>query len=159
VLGTINLARKRVEPFSERQIELVRTFADQAVIAIENARLFEELRDRSAELARSVEDLRTLGVTGQAVTSSLDLKVVLETIVARSAELAGADGGAIFRYERRTRQFRLWHAAGFDAALLARLHDFSVSETQTELGRATRENRPVEIKDLAVEPSAPLRDI
>jgi signal transduction histidine kinase/HAMP domain-containing protein len=159
LIGVFTLCRTRVDPFTEKEIELLTTFADQAVIAIENARLFDELRERSAELARSVEELRALSVVGQAVTSSLELKLVLETIVARATELAGADGGAIFRYGRRRRQFRLWHAAGFDAALLERLRDFAVAEAQTELGRAARENRPIELTELAAMPSAPLRDI
>jgi signal transduction histidine kinase len=56
-IGIMNLSRQRVEPFTERQIELVRTFADQAVIAIENARLFEELRDRQAELRVTFDNM------------------------------------------------------------------------------------------------------
>ena len=85
VLGTINLNRKRVEPFTERQIELVRTFADQAVIAIENARLLSELQTRTDELTRSVGELQALEEVLRAVNSSLDLDTVLATIISRAA--------------------------------------------------------------------------
>ena len=81
VTGVITLSRLRVEPFAEKQIELVRTFADQAVIAIENARLFDELRTRTAELGRSVDELRALNEVAQAVSSTLDLRAVLSTIL------------------------------------------------------------------------------
>ena len=82
LLGVIIIFRREVRPFSDSQIALLETFADQAVIAIENARLFTELQARTAELTRSVEQLTALGEVGRAVSSSLDLDTVLTTIVA-----------------------------------------------------------------------------
>ena len=76
-IGTITIWRDIVEPFTERQIELVKTFADQAVIAIENVRLFQELEARTREPVQSVGELRALGEVGQAVSSTLDLETVL----------------------------------------------------------------------------------
>src|SRR5262249_45453762 len=76
-IGTISVTRSTVQPFTDKQIELVTTFADQAVIAIENVRLFEEVQARTRELSQSVEELRALGEVGQAVNSTLDLETVL----------------------------------------------------------------------------------
>ena len=87
VLHTWTTAR----PFSESQIDLLKTFADQAVIAIENVRLFTELEARTAQLTRSVGELRALGEVSQAVGSTLDLDAVLETIVDRAVRLSGSD--------------------------------------------------------------------
>ena len=100
VVGVFSLIRTRVEPFSESQIELVQTFADQAMIAIENARLFNEVQSRTAELAKSVGELRALGEVTQAVNSTLDLKTVLDTIVAKAVELSGTGAGAIYVYSK-----------------------------------------------------------
>src|SRR5262249_60243392 len=69
VVGVLALTRARVQPFTPKQIELVTTFADQAVIAIENVRLFDEVQARTRELARSVEELKALGEGSQAVNS------------------------------------------------------------------------------------------
>src|SRR5438128_11513125 len=85
VIGVIVIRRTQVLPFTNKQIELVTTFADQAVIAIENVRLFKELEARTADLTRSVGELRALGEVGQAVSSTLDLEPVLTTIVGRAA--------------------------------------------------------------------------
>src|SRR5262249_50953374 len=79
-IGVFALTREKVNPFTEKQIELVTTFADQAVIAIENVRLFDEVQARTRELAQSVEELRALGEVTQAVNSTVDLETVLTTI-------------------------------------------------------------------------------
>ena len=92
-----------------------RTFADQAVIAIENARLLNELRERTDELARSVEELKALSEVGQAVSSTLDFGAVLSTILDRSVTLAGSDAGAIFRYSRAARVLPACRGGRLDA--------------------------------------------
>ena len=102
-IGAISVTREEGRPFSDTQIALLQTFADQAVIAIENVRLFQELQARTAQLTRSVTELRALGEVGQAVSSTLDLEMVLNTIVARAAQLAGADGASISRVRRGDR--------------------------------------------------------
>ena len=94
------------------------TFADQAVIAIENVRLFQELEARTAQLTRSVDELRALGEVGQAVSSTLDLETVLNTIVSRAAQLAGADGASIYEYDEATREFRMRAAHNYDPELV-----------------------------------------
>ena len=87
-IGAIAILRSEAQLFTERQVALLETFADQAVIAIENVRLFHELQERTHELTRSVDELRALGEVGQAVSSSLDLETVLNTIVSRAVEIS-----------------------------------------------------------------------
>ncbi len=157
-IGVIAVVRGRVEPFVEKQVELLATFADQAVIAIENARLLEELQKRTDDLVRSVEELKALGEIGRAVSSTLDLRSVLETVVARGAELGGAEACTIYRYSKVSRRFRLWHAAGFAPELVAKLGEMEVHEDQTVMGRAVRGRETVQLPDLRDLPSMPLRD-
>ena len=98
-LVSIDIRRTEVRPFSERQIKLIETFAAQAVIAIENVRLFKELDERTNELTRSVDELKALGEVGQAVSSTLDLETVLTSIVSHAVQLSGTEGGAIYEYD------------------------------------------------------------
>src|SRR5262249_35568580 len=92
-IGVMSMSRNVPRPFTDKQIELVSTFADQAVIAIENVRLFDEVQARTGELTRSVEELRALGEVTQAVNSTLDLETVLSTIVANAVRLSSTDAG------------------------------------------------------------------
>jgi two-component system NtrC family sensor kinase len=87
-IGAILIRRTEVRPFSDKQIELVKTFADQAVIAIENARLFDEVQARTHELSQSVEELRALSEVSQAINSTLDIETVLTTIVTKAVRPA-----------------------------------------------------------------------
>ena len=113
------LARSEVRPFTDKQIELVTTFADQAVIAIENVRLFDDVQARTRELARSVEELRALGAVSQAVNSTLDLQTVLDTIVARATQLSGTEAGAIYVFDDVSGQFQLRATYGMTADMIA----------------------------------------
>ena len=106
-IGTISVARSEAGLFTDHQIKLLETFADQAVIAIENVRLFKELESRTAALSKSVGQLTALGEVGQAISSTLDLDTVLKTIVSRANQLTGLDGGAIYEYDPDRQEFRL----------------------------------------------------
>ncbi len=106
-IGTINVARVEAGLFSEASIELLKTFADQAVIAVENVRLFTELQERTRELSESVQELRTLSEVGQAVSATLDVDRVLETIAVRANALARTDGCSIYEYDAATETFHL----------------------------------------------------
>ena len=106
-IGVIFVRRTEVRPFTEKQIKLLETFADQAVIAIENVRLFKELDERTHELTRSVGELKALGEVSQVVSSTLDLEAVLTRIVSHAVQLSGTDGGAIYEYDEPSEEFHL----------------------------------------------------
>src|SRR5207244_12205624 len=110
-----------VRPFTEKQIELVTTFADQAVIAIENVRLFDEVQARTRELAQSVGELQALGEVSQAVNSTVDLETVLTTIVAKATQLSSTEAGAIYEVDEATQEMRLRAPYGMEHAIIAEL--------------------------------------
>ena len=106
VIGVIFLSRAKPQPFSGKQIELVTTFADQAVIAIENVRLFDAEQHRTRELSQSVQELRALGEVSQAINSTLDVETVLTTIVAKAVQLSGTEAGAIYTFDESRQCWR-----------------------------------------------------
>ena len=157
-IGVIILTRNTVRPFTDRQIELATTFADQAVIAIENVRLFDEVQARTRELARSVEELQALGEVTQAVNSTLDLQTVLSTIVAKAVQLSGTDAGAIYVFEEAQQLFRLRATFGFSEELIAAVEDQYLGASDA-IRQATQDKQPQETSDIGDEPPTPLREI
>ena len=147
-IGVITVTGAEAGAFSQRQIELLETFADQAVIAIENVRLFQELRTRTAELTRSVAQLTALGEVSRAVSSTLDVEVVLDTIVSRASQLAGADGCSIYEYDEAAEQFHLRATHNLDAAFVKAIRAVSLRRGEGLMGRATELREAVQIPDI-----------
>ena len=158
-IGVFVLTRDEVSPFSEKQIELVTTFADQAVIAIENVRLFEEVQARTNDLAQSVKELRALGEVTQSVNSSVDLETVLTTIVAKATQLSNTEAGAIYVFEEAQQEFRLRATYGMDEGIIAEIKDRHMHIGETAIGQAAEQRMPVQIADIQNDPSSSVLDV
>jgi GAF domain-containing protein len=158
-IGVIGIYRQEVRPFSDKQIELVTNFAAQAVIAIENARLLNELRQRTDELGRSVQEQRALGEVSQAVNSTLDLEAALSTIVANAVQLSGTEAGAIYVFDELQREFRLRATYGMDQELIDTLTRQRIGLDETTVAQALAQREPVQIADLTQQPSTALYQI
>ena len=157
LIGVMILARTAVAPFSARQIELVTSFADQAVIAINNVQLFEEVQARTMELARSVNELEALGEVGRAVSSTLDLEQVLETVVTKASDLGSAEGCTIFRYKESDQTLRLWHASGLDPKLEHEVRGLTLKAEGTMMGKAIQTRDALQVADIELGPDNALR--
>jgi signal transduction histidine kinase len=151
LLGVILIYRLEVRAFTESQVALLETFADQAGIAIENARLIEEVQARN-------RDLTALGEVGRAVSSTLDLKAVLKTIVERAVELSGTDAGSIFYFRPDLGRFELGETFGLDEEVVATYRRLDIGAGQTGLGEAMAKRQPVQVPDVMKRPSNALRD-
>jgi GAF domain-containing protein len=147
-LGAVNVARLDATPFTDTQIALLQTFADQAVIAIENVRLFKELQARTGELTESVEKLTALGEVSQALSSTLEVETVLDAIVAHASQLAGAAGCSIYEYDEAAEQFELRATHGYDARFVEALRAAPLRRGEGLMGRATELREPAQIPDI-----------
>ena len=148
LIGSFILSRQEVRPFTDKQIALATSFAAQAVIAIENARLLSELRQRTDELGRSVEELRALGEVSQAVNSTLDLETVLSTIVGNAVQLSGTDAGAIYVFDELQREFRLRATYGMDQELIEALTQQHIGFDDPNITPGFLEGDAIQMPDL-----------
>ena len=158
-IGVIMLTRNTVRPFSDKQIELASTFADQAAIAIENVRLFESVEARTRELAQSVGELQALGEVSQAVNSTLDLETVLTTIVGRAVQLSRTDAGAIYVFDEERKEFRLHATYGMSEAMIAAISDQRIGLGEGNIATATTQRKPIQVTDTRDEPTSAVNEI
>src|SRR5262245_6110163 len=158
-IGAILIRRQEVRPFTPAQIKLLETFADQAVIAIENVRLFQELAHRTGELETSNVQLRealeqqtaTSEILGVIANSPTEIQPVLETLIESATRLCGADKGFIYRWDGKF--YRLAVASGTSTEFLEVLHKNPIRPgRQSATGRAALERRVVQIPDVLADP-------
>ena len=152
LIGAIVIYRTEVRPFTDKQIELVTTFADQAVIAIENTRLFEEVQAHTRNLSESLQQQTATADVLKVISRSVfELQPVLDTLVATSARLCNAEMAFIFR--RHGEVYRLAANCGFPPAYEAFLKGVALSPSRTTVtGRAALEGHPVHVVDILADP-------
>ena len=147
-IGVIVLQRKRVAPFTDKQIELVQSFADQAVIAIENVRLFDEVQARTRELSQSLQQQTATADVFKVISrSAFDLKTVLDALLGSAMRLCGAPRGMIFRYDDETCRAVVAHNLPSEFMELWERTPVRAARGTT-VGRALLECRPVQIVDV-----------
>jgi two-component system, NtrC family, sensor kinase len=152
-LGLIAVTREDSTAFPDQLVELLRTFADQAVIAIENVRLFKELEARTQELTRSVGELQALGEVGQAISSTLHLRTVLSTIVARATQLSGTDAGVIYEYDEPREVFVPRATEHLETEIVETMLSTPVRKGEGATGRLAEIQEPVQVPDILAAPA------
>src|SRR5262245_14362382 len=152
-IGAIAIRRTEVRPFTDRQIGLLKVFADQAVIAIENTRLFEQVQARTSELTEALEQqTATSEVLSIISTSSSELEPVFRTILANATRLCGANFGVLFRYNGNV--FQAAALRELAPAFAERLrHNPPRPHPRSAIGRLLQTKQPIHIADITAEPA------
>jgi signal transduction histidine kinase/DNA-binding response OmpR family regulator len=155
VVGVLSVWRTRVDPFSDRAVEVLTTFAAQAALAVRTVDLVRTLESRTNELGGKVNQLEALGAVGQAVSSSLNLTEVLNTIITQAVQMSGSDGGSIYEFDEDAREFRVETVCGTSPEAFDALRRARIGLDDTFLGKAATLGRPLELTDLRDVPLDP----
>jgi GAF domain-containing protein len=147
-IGSISVSRQESGPFSDYHIGLLETFADQAVIAIENVWLFRELQRRTEALAKCEARLAALSEVNSAMNSTLELETVLQTIVQHAIRLTGLDSGAIFEYDERAAEFRLQASDRLEPEMVAALRRTPIRKGDGTVGAMAVTLAPAQVADI-----------
>jgi signal transduction histidine kinase len=152
VIGAITLRQSHLKPFTTRQIEAIETFADQAVIAIGNVRLFEEVQAKTRDLTESLQQQTATAEVLKVISrSAFDLQTVLDTLVGSAARLCEADMAAITR-QQGDRYYRAG-SYGFAAEFMEYVKDIPVEpERATITGRTLLEGKVIHVPDVHADP-------
>jgi signal transduction histidine kinase len=145
LVGAITIYRKEVRPFSDKQVQLVTNFAAQAVIAIENTRLLNELRESLQQQTATADVLKVIS------RSTFDLQAVLDTLVESAARLCAADKGAIMMRDGEAYRLRANYGFAPEALQYATEHPQRAGRGSAT-GRAVLERRPIHIPDVLSDP-------
>ena len=158
-VGAIVLRRAEVWPFTDAQIALLQTFADQAVIAIENVRLFDEVQARTRDLEASLEQQTATADVLKAISrSAFDLETVLESLISTAMRLCNAKQGVIFRRHGDIYRYAASHML-LDPAYRAHEQTAEIKAGRgTLIGRVALENRTVQIEDAWGDPDYAEKD-
>jgi two-component system, NtrC family, sensor kinase len=150
-IGVFTLHRNEVSPFTDKQKELVTTFADQAVIAMENARLLGELRESLQQQTATADVLKVIS------RSAFDLQTVLDTLAESAARLCDADSAAIHRPDGNSYPYVASYGYSREYHEYMRVRPI-IPSRGTVLGRAVTECRPVQVSDVEADPEYSLRE-
>jgi signal transduction histidine kinase/putative methionine-R-sulfoxide reductase with GAF domain len=159
-IGAIMIRRTELKPFTDKQIELVATFADQAVIAIENVRLFEAEQQRSRELTESLQQqTATADVLKVISRSTFDLQTVLDTLVKSAHDLCDADVAGMHRQQGKKYQaVATYGGAPGHREFILNMIPFE-ARRGTVLGRTLLEHKPVQVLDVAADPDYSVEEV